>query len=131
MLLRSSFRYIVIALAFVGVLCLVRFKVRASGTVYYVSNSGSDSYDGTEQTHTTGSTGPWQTIAKVNSSTFNPGDSILFKAGDTWREQLTVPSSGSAGNPITFGAYGSATSSPIISGTNLLTSWTATEYRNL
>src|SRR5271168_5088191 len=26
---------------------------------YYMSPTGSDSYDGTEQTHTTGTTGPW------------------------------------------------------------------------
>ncbi|HIA12061.1 MAG TPA: T9SS type A sorting domain-containing protein [Flavobacteriales bacterium] len=35
-----------------------------------------------------------------------PGDSILFKRNESWREQLIVPSSGQAGNPITFGAYG-------------------------
>ena len=28
---------------------------------YYMSPTGSDSYDGTEQTHTTGNTGPWAT----------------------------------------------------------------------
>jgi hypothetical protein len=47
----------------------------------------------------------WRTIAKVNSSTFNPGDQILFKRGGIWSENLTFPSSGSAGNPITVGAY--------------------------
>lgn len=50
---------------------------------------------------------PWKTIAKVNSSKFNPGDSIYFKKAETWREQLTVPSSGTSGNPITFSTYGS------------------------
>ena len=70
-------------------------------TTYYVSNSGSESANGTSTTT------PWQTVAHVNAQTFNPGDSILFQAGGTWREQLIVPSSGSAGSPITFGAYGS------------------------
>jgi parallel beta-helix repeat protein len=58
----------------------------------------------------------------VNTSTFNPGDSILFESTCTWREQLTVPSSGSAGSPITFGVYGTG-AQPIISGADLLTSW--------
>jgi len=66
---------------------------------------------------------PWQTIAKVNGASFSAGDSVLFKAGCTWREQLTVPSSGSTGSPISFGAYGGGTA-PIINGSNLLTSWT-------
>ena len=55
----------------------------------------------------------WKTIAKVNASKFNPGDQILFKRGGSWSENLTFPSSGSAGNPITVGAYGSG-NAPII-----------------
>lgn len=69
----------------------------------------------------------WETINKVNISSFNAGDSILFKRGEIWREQLTVPSSGSDGSPITFGAYGSG-ADPIISGSDVVTTWTeATE----
>jgi hypothetical protein len=64
----------------------------------------------------------WKTIAKVNASRFNPGDQVLFKRGETWREQLTVPSSGSAGLPITFGAYGSG-NKPIIDNTPDLPGW--------
>jgi PKD repeat protein len=66
----------------------------------------------------------WQTIDKVNRSTFKPGDSILFKRGCTWREQLAVPSSGAAGQPITFGAYGSG-ALPIIDANDVLNAvWT-------
>jgi PKD repeat protein len=64
----------------------------------------------------------WQTIAKVNSSSFSPGDKILLKRGDVWREQLIVPSSGNAGNPIAFGAYGTG-ADPIINGSDLVTDW--------
>ncbi len=69
-----------------------------SGTVYYVDcNAANDSGNGT-------STGTaWKTINKVNTSSFSAGDSILFNKGCIWREQLTVPSSGSAENVITFG----------------------------
>ena len=42
------------------------------GTVYYVSNSGSDSNNGTSTST------PWKTIAHVDAHTFNPGDSVLF-----------------------------------------------------
>lgn len=48
----------------------------------------------------------WKTVSKVNSSSFSAGDFILFKKGCTWREALTVPSSGSAGSVITFSYYG-------------------------
>jgi len=73
----------------------------ASATTYYVSSSqGSDANSGTS------STAPWATIAHVNAQTFQPGDAILFRRGDVWNESLAVPSSGTAGNPITFDAYG-------------------------
>lgn len=87
------------------------------GDIFYVSNTGSDAADGL----TTGTA--WQTIAKVNSSTFSAGESILFNRDDIWREQLTVPSSGSSGNPITIGAYGTG-AKPIINGANIYTGWT-------
>jgi PKD repeat protein len=65
----------------------------------------------------------WKAIDRVNASSFSPGDSILFKRGCTWREQLTVPSSGAAGKPITFSAYGSG-ANPILSGADLIASFT-------
>jgi hypothetical protein len=92
-------------------------QANIAGTIYYV-----DSADGSDFNNGTSSATPWQTIAKVNTSTFNPGDSILFKAGDTWREQLTAPSSGSPGNPITFGAYGTG-NKPLFLGSTQISSW--------
>lgn len=82
-----------ITVALLGV-CL-----RAEATSYYVSNSGSDLSNGT-------STGtPWQTLAKVNAQSFNPGDAIYLQRGGVWREQLVPPSPGTSGNPIRFDAY--------------------------
>jgi len=49
----------------------------------------------------------------------------LFNRGDTWREQLTVPSSGDATGNITFGAYGVTGASPIITGANNITGFSA------
>jgi len=86
-------------------------------TYYVDATNGDDSNDGLSEANA------WKTISKVNSSSFNAGDSILFKRGEVWREQLTVPSSGSSGNPITFGAYGSG-ADPIINGADLVTEWT-------
>lgn len=44
---------------------------------YYMSPTGSDSYDGTEQTHTTGNTGPWATP----NHAVQCGDVIIAETG--------------------------------------------------
>ena len=92
------------------------FAETFSGSYYVDWTSGNDSNNGYS------SETAWKTINKVNISTFAAGDSILFNKGNTWRETLTVPSSGSAGNVITFGAYGTGIN-PIISGANVITGW--------
>jgi hypothetical protein len=89
---------------------LLSIAFPAHATTYYVAAAGSDSNNGTSTSTA------WQTIGKVNGSTFSPGDSILFNRGDAWYgTALTVPSSGSSGSPITFGAYGSG-ANPIVKG---------------
>ena len=89
---------------------------QARATIYYVAAAGSDSNSGTSPS------APWQTIAKVNGATFLPGDSILFNRGDAWYgTSLTVPSAGSSGSPITFGAYGSG-ANPMLKGSTFLSS---------
>jgi hypothetical protein len=96
-------------------ICLVLLALPAWGATYYVDcNADGDAGAGTG----TGAAVAWKTIAKVNASSFSAGDSILFNKGCTWREKLTVPSSGSAGSPITFGAYGSG-AKPVISGADI------------
>lgn len=88
---------------------------RANAVNYYVSNAGSDGAAGT-------STGTaWATIAKVNASSFAAGDSILFARGSSWNERLNPPSSGTAGSPIIFAAYG-AGNLPQITGLQLVSS---------
>jgi parallel beta-helix repeat protein len=104
-------------LAVLTALFLLASAARVWSLTYYVdASSGKDT--------NTGLSGfaAWKTIAKVNASRFNPGDQIQFKRGEIWRETLVVPSSGSPGNPITFGAYG-AGSMPKITGANLLSGW--------
>ena len=53
---------------------------------------------------------------------FAPGDTIFFKKGDTWRETLTVSSSGTSGNSIIIASYGTG-DDPIITGSDLIISW--------
>jgi len=88
---------------------LILLAAPAWAATYYVKNGGSDAATGLSDALA------WETIAKVNGSSFSPGDSILFKKDSTWREQLTVPSSGTNGSPIMFGAYGTG-ADPIILG---------------
>jgi len=87
------------------------------GKTYYVDAAG-----GNDNNPGTSADNAWRTLSKVSASSFSPGDSILLKRGGTWREPLTVRSSGSAGQPITFGAYGSG-NNPEINGANILSSW--------
>jgi hypothetical protein len=85
---------------------------------YFVSNDGADIANGTSPETA------WKTIAHVNSQTFNPGDSILFRCGDRWMEYLIVPSSGNASNYITFSSYGNG-EKPKLYGSIPATSFTA------
>lgn len=74
-------------------------------TTYYVDQSGSDNNNGL----TTGT--PWKTVDKVAGYSLSPGfaagDQILFKRGNVFSGNLYFRSSGSSGNPIVIGAYGS------------------------
>jgi hypothetical protein len=79
----------------------------AEGTSYYVSNAGSDGNTGTSPATA------WQTLAKVNSQSFDAGDGIYLQRGGIWREQLIPRSNGAIGNPIRFDAYGSG-AAPVI-----------------
>jgi len=103
-------------LIFIGVFfTLIFFAHGASAATYYVDSTGGlDSNAGTDIDH------PWKTASKVNGSSFSPGDSVLFKRGQVWRESLTIPSAGSTGNPITYGAYGSGNEKPIFYGSDNL-----------
>lgn len=108
------------AIATQSLTIIVSSGASTSYVTYYVDSiGGSDSNKGTS------SSTAWRTIAKVNSGNFTAGDHIVFKRGDTWRELLSPSSSGEAGNPIVFDAYGSG-ATPIISGADLVgqASWT-------
>jgi putative cofactor-binding repeat protein len=72
-----------------------------TGVTYYVSPSGSDANPGTSATQA------WQTVARVNRAQLSPGDGVLFQGGQTFSDQVLMPSvSGAVGKPIVFGSYG-------------------------
>ncbi|HEY5371944.1 MAG TPA: right-handed parallel beta-helix repeat-containing protein [Hanamia sp.] len=107
-----------ISIKIFGLLCFVLFVFTANATNYYLSNSGNDANTGTDPS------APWQTLNKLNSfKNLKPGDNVLFNRGDTFYGSITISNSGTAGNPITFGAYG-AGENPIITGFTNVTKWT-------
>ena len=89
---------------FLFLVLFVLMPLDAWSTVYYVSTSGDDANSGTS------ASAPWKSIFKLNQTSFAPGDSILFKRGDIWdgvNAATIIPAtSGSAGHPIIWGAYG-------------------------
>ena len=72
----------------------------ANATNYYISNSsGNDSNDGSLQN-------PWKTINKLSSHSFQLGDQILFKRGDTFTGSVTFTIQGTPTLPIIIDVYG-------------------------
>jgi len=98
---------------------LLTFNTIVSATDYYIKNGGNDSADGKSDATA------WATISKVNSMTFNPGDVIQFRSGDTWRETLEIAWSGASGSFIKFSKYGTG-KNPRIIGSNAVSGWTNT-----
>ncbi|MDQ0877375.1 hypothetical protein QFZ77_006034 [Paenibacillus sp. V4I3] len=84
--------------------------VQAAGTIYYVDSSG-----GNDSNSGTSTSAAWQTLTKVNSITFQPGDQILFKAGGSWSGMLSPLGSGNSTNQITIDMYGTG-NKPLIAG---------------
>ena len=75
--------------------------IMGDGVTYYVdATDGSDSNDGLSPETA------WKTIEKVNNTTFQPGDHILFQCGETWTGELMPQGSGVLGNPIVISSYG-------------------------
>jgi hypothetical protein len=94
----------------ISVLLGLLFSLGANAqTTYYVDyTGGNDSNTGTTPA------APIQTLSHLNSLNILPGDSVLFKRGETWRDQL-LPKSGNATHRVYYGAYGNG-ANPLILG---------------
>jgi parallel beta-helix repeat protein len=81
---------------------------------YYFAASGNDSYT-TAQAQSKAT--PWQSITKLNSfyNSLKPGDSVLFKRGDTFAGTITPTKSGTAALPIIFSSWGTG-AKPVLTG---------------
>ncbi len=78
-------------------------SVVAQNVFFVDATFGNDENPGTEEA-------PWQTIAKVNSTVFEPGTHIKFKCGEEWDEFIYATSSGdSATGYIVYEPYGEGT----------------------
>jgi parallel beta-helix repeat protein len=102
------------------VLLLFCFSVHAA--TYYISASDGDDSRTVLQAQSPAT--PWRSLDKVNSffPNLQPGDSVLFKRGDTFYGVLTISRSGTAADPIVLSAYGTG-GKPVISGLTTLSSW--------
>ncbi|HLP71830.1 MAG TPA: right-handed parallel beta-helix repeat-containing protein, partial [Bacteroidales bacterium] len=81
-------------------------------TTYYIKNGGSDLSNGLSVSTA------WASVARINISMglFRPGDSILFRKGDSWRNStLVIRTAGIQGKNIYIGSYGSG-EKPLIEG---------------
>ncbi len=88
-------------------------------TDYYISPNGNDANNGTSPATA------WRTLERANQNTYQlqPGDRILLEKGGVWRGELALGSSGTQGQPITVGSYGSG-AKPVIKGSDVVTGWT-------
>lgn len=112
------FGILIFSVLFTILLIVSSTNVKAIGTTYYVSSTGSDLNNGTSTST------PWQTLDKVNNTTFTAGDKILFKAGDTFTGTIIPTASGTSSNSITYGMYGTG-AKPVITGFASVSGWTS------
>jgi hypothetical protein len=83
------------------ILLLICLPTLLSAETYYVdSNAGNDNNSGLSQVRA------WQSLNKVNSYSFSPGDTILFKSGGEWTGILHCKGQGSPDKPIVVDKYG-------------------------
>jgi hypothetical protein len=85
------------------------FQVVSHRTFYVDSSTGNDALNGLTPATA------WKSLALVNATVFQPGDSLLFKAGHSWTGQLKPQGSGNAANPIIVNRYGGP-AMPVING---------------
>ena len=91
------------------IFCLATFFSGFNGTTYYIGADVTDDY------------ASWTAMQVAVQEV--AGDTVSFRKGETFREQVTVPNSGTSENVITYTAHGEG-ANPIINGADLITGWT-------
>lgn len=84
------------------ILCVLPALAEMPAATYFVTAQGSDTNPGTHPSR------GWRTLAKVNSFSFAPGDTLLFHGGEIFPGSLYLDSldGNSAAVPFTIGSYG-------------------------
>jgi hypothetical protein len=85
---------------------IIAFTLGFNSSLFSQINYYVDATNGNDTNNGLTDTTAWKTLSKVNSKTFLPNDSILFKAGETFIGELNPQGSGTAGNPINIDKYG-------------------------
>jgi hypothetical protein len=97
-------------LSITTILVLALFCTPSAARDYYLDcGAGNDANSGLSADQA------WRSLAKVNATTFAPGDSLLLKRGSRCEGMLWPKGSGQEGRPILIGAYGSG-ALPLING---------------
>lgn len=105
---------------------LIACMLFLSGAVYplWAETYYIDPINGNDSNNGTSFFTPWKTTYNINNTTFSPGDKILFKRGTTCMLPkgpgfgLNPRGSGTAGAPITMGAYGAGAKPKIYQNQN-------------
>jgi hypothetical protein len=75
-------------------------------TLYIDSNSGNDTNKGTSEST------PWKSLTKLESFELNPGDTVRFKRGSSFKNRLDITCSGTSDRKITLSDYGNKSLPP-------------------
>ncbi|NIA14454.1 MAG: DUF5011 domain-containing protein [Nitrospiraceae bacterium] len=102
---------------FVLALALMIASSATAATYYVDATNGNDDSSGLSEAEA------WQSFTKIPATSYQPGDSVLLKRGEEWRESLVISTNGTSQAPITLGAYGSGPA-PVINGAERVTGWT-------
>lgn len=92
-------------------ICFLHLNSSWSQSTYYISPTGDDNASGASPSEA------WQTLDRLNSQTFTPGDSIRFERGGHWLGMFHLKGSGSQNQPIVIDAFGAPNlPAPILDG---------------
>jgi len=99
--------------------CVLGLAVPASGNAAVAADGGSvyyvDPVSGNDARRGDSAAGAWRTLEQVNGFPLEPGDTVLFRRGSTWRGGLHLTEDGTADQPITVGSYGTG-AAPVLAG---------------
>ncbi len=82
----------------------------ASSAFYVDAVNGDDAADGRSESTA------WRSLAKVNVTTFSPGDELCFRAGGSFTGSLHPLGSGTLAAPIVIGSYGTGEMPKFVAG---------------